>query len=96
MPTDARDTRRIRLTLDLRTDLDPGRCADLVIDKIPRGIVVLSAGAKEIKPNGRPPLDDATKDLVLGLRLAGGTYQAVASASGLSRSSVIKICKADA
>jgi DNA invertase Pin-like site-specific DNA recombinase len=88
-------TRHIRVTINLRTDLDPGRCANLIIDAVAAGLVVISADAKEVRRKGRAPIDEATKDHVLSLRQAGGTYEAVAADSGLSRASVIRICKAE-
>jgi hypothetical protein len=87
-------TRHIRVTLNLRTDLDPGRCVSVIMDAVPAGLVIISAHAKEVRRMGRAPIDDPTKDHVLSLRQAGGTYEAVAAAAGLSRASVIRICKA--
>lgn len=93
-------TRHIRVTLDINTDLDPGQAFHMVQQILTSAKRfdehhIDGGSAKEVKPMGRAPISDAQKDEVISLRQSGGTYPDIARLTGLSRASVIRICKAE-
>jgi len=89
--------RRIRVVINIDSDDAPGPTAERVRRLIEYyGITVDSLTAKEVRPVGRAPVAEPTRQSVVRSRQAGMTHVAIARKTGLSRSSVIRICKKSA